>query len=433
MSKGAIMSVLRKFGQNTSGNLGVTFVIMSTALTGAVALGIETSRVVSNQAVMQDVTDSAALFGASMLADASLSDADLTTRVKGWIVAQVIGKGDLALDATTVGVVIDRAAATIRVTASAGFDAIIPVLTVGEIQSASATSTAGAATTASGGGPGICGLALDTSAGKAMSFKGDGGIQSGSCVFWSNSRARDATEGVGEGVAEVTRACSVGQYAKLGNYKVLPPAEDNCAPLDDPLAAWKPPVTDWTRCDFGGVDPATFDGGGYDVTLYPGNYCGGLDVPNARNVTFMPGKYFFDGQVSVDSDGLISGEGVYLHFTGAAENIDIKRSRMRLTAIADAELEGIVAYKEPPKNNSSKVQIEARDGFQTAGTWYFPGDEIEFRIAIETGKPQPEISVIARMAAFEVEKGSVLSLKPARSLPESIGASVARKAVQLIN
>ena len=433
MSKGAIMSVLRKFGRNTSGNMGVTFIIMTTALTGAVALGVETSRVVSNQAVMQDVTDSAALYGASMLADAALSDADLTTRVKGWVVAQVIGKGDLALDGNAVGVVIDRDAATIRVTASAGFDAIIPILTVDGTQSASASSTAGAATTAAGGGPGICGLALSSDAGKAMSFKGDGVMQSGSCVFWSNSRAKNATEGLGEGVAEVTRACSVGKYAKLGNYKILPPAEDNCTPLADPLAGWKPPVTDWSRCDFGGADPAKFDGGGFDVTLYPGNYCGGLDVPNARNVTLMPGKYFINGHVTIDAKGLIGGNGVYLHFTSAAENIDIKRSRIVLTAMADKALEGIVAYKQPSAKIGNKIQIEARDGFQTSGTWYFPGDEIEFRIAIEASQKQPEISVIAQMVAFDVEKGSVLSLKPARSLPDDIAPTVARKAVQLIN
>jgi Flp pilus assembly protein TadG len=338
----ALRDVARTFTHDRSGNFGITFVVLSGVITTAIAFGLETSRLASNEAHIQTISDSAAIYGAKLLGDKSLSDTDISELVKTFVIAQLTGSGIGAFDEIGSKIGVDRANGNVSVQTAAVGDLFLPFLSTGPV-ALTAVSEAGATMQTSLVGPGLCGLALNETEKDAMNFKGEGNVITPDCVFWSNSRRKDATKGLGGGNIEVRRVCSVGSYGSLLGYAVLPPPEDNCVPLNDPLAGWVPPTARWGICDYGAPDsPRVIDGGGQDVTLLPGTYCGGLFVENARNVTFRPGQYFFNGDTKVEAAVRLAGDGIYLHFGSDAQKAELKGDFVEMTNAADAALMGIL-------------------------------------------------------------------------------------------
>ena len=108
------MSVVKGFLRNIRGNMGITFIVLSAAVTGAVAFGIETARLASNKTFMQDLSDSAALYGATLVTDPTLSDADISTKVNQWMAAQ-LNSDDLTLDPSGAVVTVARNRKAVRV------------------------------------------------------------------------------------------------------------------------------------------------------------------------------------------------------------------------------------------------------------------------------------------------------------------------------
>lgn len=400
-----------RFLHNASGNMGITFIVLSALVTGAVAFGIETARVASNKALMQDLSDSAALYGATLLADPTLSDQEISGKVNDWMAAQ-LSSDDLTLDPGGATVTVDRDRKAVRIEARAELELLLPFLSLTDPVALTALTEAGASDSPPPSGPGLCGLALDSSVQKAMHFKGDGAIEASDCVFWSNSNSKDATHGYGTGDTTASRICSVGNYSSSGSYTVLPAPEDNCAPLNDPYADWKPPVPRWGTCDHGGATGAAFDGGGYDVVLNPGVYCGGLSVTKARNVSFKPGRYFINGNTDIQASNRVEGDGVYFHYAGSGVSIGFQAPYIDLKRSGEASLSNVLMYKEPGASKKSKIIFQAATDFQAEGAFYLPDDEVEFRIASAASAPEFDLALVAKMMTLDIARGSVFHLSP---------------------
>lgn len=411
--------------RNKSGNMGVTFVALFAVVTAAAATGIETARLATNKTFVQDLGDSAALYGASLLSDRSLSDRDIVDKVQVWVLAQLTG-GGVKLDRDGVVVTVDRGRGAIKVEAHAEHELFLPFLTAEPI-SLSAVTEAGAVD-AIAGSPGLCGLALDASSQKALHFKGDGAIVADNCVFWSNSRDKDATHGFGDGGAQTEKVCSVGKYSKAGAYAIAPPPEDNCAAMNDPYAAWKAPAQDWSACDF---TNHVVIGGGFDVTLEPGVYCGGLDVSDARNVALKPGRYFIDGKTRIAAFQKIAGEGVYFQFSASTPSIDIKADALDLGRAKSGDLNDLLFFKAVGEK-PVKILVEADSDFRAEGVFYAPADEMEFRVARPAGSPPFEFGMIARSSMLEIEKGSVLAIKPLVRVVDGAATLAKGEAIRLM-
>lgn len=421
------MSVVKGFLRNIRGNMGITFIVLSAAVTGAVAFGIETARLASNKTFMQDLSDSAALYGATLVTDPTLSDADISTKVNQWMAAQ-LNSDDLTLDPSGAVVTVDRNRKAVRVEAHAELELMLPFLSLSDPIALTALTEAGVSENDPPSGPGLCGLALDNAAQKAMRFQGDGTIAATDCVFWSNSQDNNATHGFGSGETDASKVCSVGSYTSAGGYTVLPPPEDKCAPLNDPYADWKHPVPNWNNCDYGDASGASFDGGGYDVTLSPGVYCGGLTITKARNVIFRPGKYFIGGKTNVVASGTISGTGVYMHFPATDLSIDFTADKYDLKRSGEASLANVLIYKEPGAAKKSHILFQAYTDFQAEGAFYFPSDDLEFRIASAASAPEFDLALIAETIDLNIARGSVFHLSP---LVRIVNGSATRVATAL--
>lgn len=408
-----LKNTLSKLAGDRSGTIGITFVVMSTLIVTASAFAIETARIVSRKEVIQAVSDSAALQGARLIAEGKMSDGEIAVALKDFILAQMTGKNAGALDEGQTTIDVNSAAGTVRIAAVADYDAIIPFLSFSPAAMTALTSATTAPSTTDKQ-PGICGMAFNVDASKAMHFNGDGAIASDQCIFWSNSKTKDATQGYGSGGAQTARVCSVGSYAASLGYSVAPPPEDRCAPLADPMAGWKPPVVDWSACTYGAPGAAAkYDGAGMDMTLYPGTYCGGLDVANVRNLTFAPGRYFIGGKMVLATDVSITGENVYFQLSSDDAGADFRANSLKLSARNDAALGGVVVYKEPGGTKAQAVTFQARTGFSLNGIVYLPEDEAMFKIARPAGMAPDRISVLAEIVTWDIDKGDTYAMKPA--------------------
>lgn len=407
--------------------MGVTFVAVSALVAAAVAIGVESARLSSSKTFLQDLGDSAALFGATLIREGSLNDDDVSAKVREWMLAQATG-GAVALDPAEISIAIDRARGVIRIEAQAEQDLFLPFISDSDQVALTAITEAGVADAAANGG--LCGLALDAVEQKAMHFKGDGEIDANECVFWSNSRDSNATHGFGDGGADTQQVCSVGRYSKVGSFAIAPPPEDNCAPQADPYASWTPPPVDWSRCDYGPDPVANFNGGGYDVTLNPGTYCGGLMVGNARNVVFKPGRYYFGGKTNIVADSKISGDGVYLQFSADAEG-DIRADTIDLERANDPALKRVLVYKEPGADKPAKFTFQARSDFRAEGVFYLPTDDLAFKVSRRAGADAFAFGAVARLVEFDVEKGDTLALKPLIAIRNGAADADAEDTVRL--
>ncbi len=397
---------LAKFAGDRSGNFGITFVALSTLIVTVSAFAMETTRLASRQQVIQTVSDNAALYGAKYLADGTVTNEELTGMVKAFIMGQLEGKEGDAIDIDQTMIDIDRAAGSIRVSAAGSFTTMLPFIDLAP-HAMTVVSQAGTAPASAEKGPALCGLAFSRDQDKAMNFKGDGVVQSGDCIFWSNSREKEATHGVGEGKMTTAQVCSVGKYGKLGGYSVLPPPEDNCLPMADPLTDWSAPYPVWSACTYGGNDAAVFDGGGYDVTLHPGTYCGGLFVSGARKVTFKPGRYFINGKTVIDANSSIEGTGLYLHFAGPDTEVELKTETISLSSGTDPALAN--------------------------GIIYLPGDTAEFKISRASDAPEDALSVLAQNVTWDIAKGNIYKMRPALApVPGTTSAVAANAKVRLL-
>lgn len=397
-----------RFMAGTSGSAGITFVVLSAVVVTAAALGLETARLGSSRTFVQDLGDSAAIYGATLVRDGERDDGTVTQKVRVWMAAQLTG-ANVTLTEDNIAVTVDRARGAVRVEVRAEQELMLPFLRQSGSIALTAVTEAGIESTAAKGG--LCGLSLDAGAQKAMHFKGDGAVRADNCVFWSNSRDKDATHGFGDGAADTQQVCSVGRYSRAGTFAIQPPPEDNCAPLADPYENWSAPSVSWSNCDFGPSPAPEVDGGGSDVVLSPGTYCSGLKIGNARNVTFKPGRYFLDGKAVIVAEQKISGDGVYFHLS-ANSDAEFKADEIDLKRMIDPALSLLLLYKEPSTTKPAIVSFQARSDFATEGVFYLPGDELAFKIGRRAGAQATGFGAVAQLMTLETDKGNVFPFKP---------------------
>ena len=167
-----------------------------------------------------------------------------------------------------------------------------------------------------------------------------------------------------------------------GVAPVINPLKDLAFPTDNDCSAHPSTVT--------------ISGSG-TTALYPGVYCGGIDIANGGATAFLnPGNYIIrGGGISVATGGNIIGSGITIFLSTGSQPY----TGMNITNSCDAQLsaptsgayEGILFFQDPlapvPYTNTFSC-----NGTQT-GTFYFPTQTVYF--ANGNGKLTIEGSVLA--------------------------------------
>ena len=153
-----------------------------------------------------------------------------------------------------------------------------------------------------------CIYVLNPTAAGAISVGGAAGITS-SCGIFVNSSSSNAISTWGGG------SVSAPEYDLVGNTSssLTPAPNTGVTPIGDPLAALPVPATGPYVCDSAHTN---YTNGHNNDTIYPGTYCGGINVDKGT-VTMSPGTYVLvgGGLSANNSNSILIGTGVTIYNT----------------------------------------------------------------------------------------------------------------------
>lgn len=165
----------------------------------------------------------------------------------------------------------------------------------------------------------------------------------------------------------------------------------------DPLAYLPEPAV--SSCGSSTVSPYTGAASALNIsgpaTLYPGTYCGGINIMPGANVEFEPGTYILTsvngkssalpGGLQVDLGTNVTGNGVTFYNYGPAGGIDFSYASLtlggvNLTAPTSGTYNGILFFQSP--GNTTPATIAGSTSWNTTlqGTYYFPTASITFAL-----------------------------------------------------
>jgi hypothetical protein len=156
-----------------------------------------------------------------------------------------------------------------------------------------------------------------------------------------------------------------------------PTAKTGIIPAADPLSYLQPPAAG--GCLAGGAGIVT---GMVPVTLNPGNYCGGISIKGAQNVTLNPGIYTITGgSLTFAGTGSVSGTGVTFYIGASGGTVSVNgpppitlAQTINLSAPTTGADAGILFYQDP--GNTTTATITGTSNSQLEGALYFPSAQL---------------------------------------------------------
>ncbi len=382
MGSRAIFKALRsphRFADDTNGAVAVMAAIAFPVLIGGMALGAEASYWYLSQRKLQQASDLAA-YAAAVQLRSGRDIAEMSAAASDIAVASDVraGEDDLSVEsppatgsragrANAVEVVVNRQQTRYFTLIYATEPVDISARAVAEVR----------------GGGNACLLALDPTAGGAITVGGSSEVVFDGCDVATNSNAEDAFLMSG-GKVELTAGCvhSVGG-AKWGSGLDLtacasPRTESPV--IRDPYADLAEPSTMGTCSDGGvGKNNAT-------TTVTPDEthslgiplrrYCGGLEPRG--DVTFSPGLYIVDGGTfRINATANVSGSGVTFFLTNGATMAFNGGATLALTAPDSGPLSGILFYGDRGDVGLEHT-INGTAGSTLNGAVYLPSSDLDY-------------------------------------------------------
>ena len=265
-----------------------------------------------------------------------------------------------------------------------------------ETMDISAKSTAGRGTAS-------CVLALDPNADGALDLDGAANLEAYLCGIQVNSRSSSALRVQGNGSIAAGSICVSGGASLGGPGLINPDPVTYCPTSSDPLADLEPP--DFGSCDHNNASfKKTF------ISLDPGVYCGGLDIGTKSEIMLNPGIYVIkDGAFSIESDGLVVGEGVAIYLTGPGAVLDFKaKSSVSLTAPSGGPLAGILFFQDRHFGGTHDWKSNVPN--ELHGTIYLPGGDLVSKSENAMTPINSCNVLIARSIAFQSKGGASIDL-----------------------
>ena len=170
----------------------------------------------------------------------------------------------------------------------------------------------GAAATKADGAP-ICVLGLDPNEEATMDFNGQASLELTNCSSMANSSNGAGMRQVG---GSGMKAKEIGVTGGYSGSNFEPEPQVGLEAIQDPLALLPPPSPG--PCVALSGARITND----TVTLYPGTYCGGLQLQAGTIATLQPGIYIMkDGPLQIQAGAIASGNEVMIAFQGESSTL----------------------------------------------------------------------------------------------------------------
>ena len=245
--------------------------------------------------------------------------------------------------------------------------------------------------------------------GDGIKVGGNVDLEVDGCWLYSNKEGDKSIDVIGGAEVDVPGSCSVGSTSVSNNADVSGKRYTYCKPIADPMAEWTPPAAP-SDCDYNKFT----GGGGASITLYPGNYCGGIQLSGYDHIQFEPGIYHVtDGAVSVNSKLSITGSEVGFHIGEDVSAVTINGgTSVSLTAPTSGEMEGMLVAMDPlpagtelQKKDLISATINGGSDLSISGTVYVPS------AALNVSGNSTTLSIPTKIIAYSVELSGTSKLK----------------------
>jgi Flp pilus assembly protein TadG len=366
-----VMSHLRGFVGNRSGNVMILTALAVPVLFGFAGLGVDVGLWHAQKRAVQNAVDAGAVAGALEILRSSGSDAILLATTAD---AQSNGYDAAAGDVLTVNypplsgsragagdaveVILRRPAPSLLSVFHTADDAFVSAraVAVGDIND-------------------TCIWALDPDDRGAIKVAGGADVEI-DCGIFVNSADPDGLTQSG------TTSCLVATKVKVvggaSGDCIQPVPLTGVSPIEDPLASLQAPI--YGSCEHTG---RTRVGSGETVTLSPGVYCGNIDVVADGNLVFEPGVYILDGAgLKFSAQSVVAGAGVSFFLTSRSGNngtLDIQAGAdVTLSGATTGALPGVLFFHDRGSPRNVTHSLTGGATMDLEGLVYFPNQDLKF-------------------------------------------------------
>jgi len=381
------------FWSDTRGQIAIVFTIALPALIAAMGMAVDYTAWTGQTRQLQAIADIAATAGAKELHLANSDAGQVKSVAKSIADAQLLlGKSNTSPLTVSTRVINDGQ--SVEVTISQARNVYFAHMVMNDLGPLSATATARLA-----GGGRLCVIALDESASGAVDMRQSAQMTATRCSVYSNSTSASGMDVSQSASIEAELICSAGG-ADGGSSNYDPSPTTDCPQLDDPLASR--PAPDYGSCDHDDLVVKNKSGA---TNLYPGVYCGGIQIQHG-DVHFTPGVYVIkDGSFSITANSMVTGENVGFYLTGDDAVFDFgSNSDIDFTAPKEGPLAGILFFEDRNAPTLRRHVIKSKKADNLLGTVYLPRGIF----VVETNNKVADQSAYTAVIANRVE----LSKKP---------------------
>jgi Flp pilus assembly protein TadG len=366
------LSQMWKFWSDIRGNLLVTFALVAPVLLGAIAVAVDYTSWTGQSRKLQAIADIAALTAAKEMYLANANTAQIRSVADAVAQAQLNVGGSATASPLKVAAQVISNGEAVEVEVSQSRNSYFADAVVNNLTPLSAKAVARPL-----GGGRLCVLTLDENVSTALMMKQEALITAPTCAVYSNADSSSGIDVINKAEMTAELICSAGGVDGVSSA-YSPPATTDCPLMPDPLA--DRPAPSVGGCDYndfklknGGDD----DDEGGAVSLYPGVYCGGMDISNG-DIFLEPGIYVIkDGELKISSNAMVTGENVGFYFTGNKAVFDFgSNTIVDLTAPRDGPMAGILFFEDRNAPSGRSHEITSNKAQVLLGTLYLSRGEL---------------------------------------------------------
>lgn len=380
------------FNSDRRGNVGIAFAFIAVPLVAFIGSAVDYGNALRTKTKLQSVVDIAASAGARLPAT---SNANRETAVLAAFNANASSSG-IAPGTPTI------AATNAQVTVSASATVQTSFLGVIGVNNITVNAESSARSQIENGGV-ACLISLSESASNGLHMQGINKFSSQNCWAWVNSKSTTSLEAVGAAQGSAQGFCTAGKVVGAEHFHPTPYTE--CDPFADPFKD-KLPAPASLECTHNNKQVRS----GYE-TLQPGVYCGGLSLKPQAVASLQPGVYVIKGgDLEVQAQSMLMGNGVVFYFTGQNSGMEIRGGgSVVVKAPATGDYAGFVMIQDATSNVGQTVDIQGGGRLKIEGIVYTP----TWRITISgNGELNQEAQYFALIAdSFNMDGNGRLHIK----------------------
>jgi len=402
-SQWTLLAGLRRFARNRKGGVAPLLAIAAVPLVVGAGAAVDFSRGESTKTAMQAAADATAL--AIIRAHAqSLTAPEASSFFNGAFNLTGVQNVTVSSNVST-----SSGGTTVSVSAHGS----LPTSFMGVVGYSQLTIAVNASSYWSNAQYG-CVMALDKTAGSAVSLGGSTTVNLSNCSLVSNSSSTSAVYVGGSATLTALSIAAVGGVsASPSNVTLTNGIQAHLAPIANPYADVT--VPSYTGCRDTNVRVRDA------VTLDQGVYCNGITVNAGGVLTLNPGVYILDrGGLTVNGGGTVTGTGVTLIFTSstgsnwATATIN-GNATVNLTAPSSGSTAGIVIFGDPAEPVGTSINLSGGSSQTFGGAIYAPTGAISYTGGATTSSSCTQI--IGDTVTFSGNSGVAINCSSYKTRP----------------